>query len=69
MKLLTKVLASRLSSVMTKVVSDNQSAFIKGRQISDCILITSEVFQALKSRKSRGLIFKIDFEKAFDSVN
>ena len=68
-KLLSKVLANRLKLVMTILVSQHQSAFIKGRQISDGILITSEIISLLQNRKTRGLVFKIDFEKAFDRVN
>lgn len=68
LKLLTKVLARRLTGVMDHLVSDSQSAFIKKRQMSDCILLTSEVFEALAARKSKGVILKIDFEKAFDTV-
>lgn len=68
MKLLTKVLARILKGVMDILVSDSQMAFIKGMQLSDCVLITSEVYAALKSRKIKGVIMKIDFEKAFDSV-
>lgn len=36
--------------------------------MSDCIIITSEVYSALKARKSRGVIMKLDFAKAFDTV-
>lgn len=68
-KLLSKVLANRLKKVMGYLVSDNQSAFIKNRQMSDCIIITTEVFTALKAKKYRGVIIKLDFAKAFDTVN
>jgi len=34
-KIIAKVLANRLKSVMEKVISKSQSAFIKGRQILD----------------------------------
>ncbi|WOH11192.1 hypothetical protein DCAR_0830672 [Daucus carota subsp. sativus] len=68
LKLLTKVMATRLSAHMHNLVSEQQSAFIKGRQITDGILITSEVVSLLQQDKIRGLVFKIDFEKAFDRV-
>nr|GEW55854.1 RNA-directed DNA polymerase, eukaryota, reverse transcriptase zinc-binding domain protein [Tanacetum cinerariifolium] len=50
------------------IVSDVQSAFIKGRQILDDAFILNEVTQWFKSKKKQSLIFKVDFEKAFDSV-
>ncbi|GJX31580.1 RNA-directed DNA polymerase, eukaryota [Tanacetum coccineum] len=45
-----------------------QSAFIAGRQILDGPFILSEVLQWCKSKKKQSLIFKVDFEKVFDSV-
>lgn len=51
-KLLSKVLARRLNNIMNGLVSECQFAFIKGRQMSDCILLTTEVYAALKSKKS-----------------
>ncbi|WOH14898.1 hypothetical protein DCAR_0934426 [Daucus carota subsp. sativus] len=69
MKLISKVLARRLSAFMNKLISPTQTAFVKGRQISDGILITFEIYHSLKSGKSKGLILKIDFAKAFDCIN
>lgn len=69
MKLITKTLTLWIKKVMNTLISDAQSAFIKGRQISDCILLASEVYHCLKLRKNKGVIFKVDFEKAFDCIN
>ncbi|XP_071695356.1 secreted RxLR effector protein 78-like [Rutidosis leptorrhynchoides] len=46
-----------------------QSAFLGGRYILDGALVANEVVEDLKRNKKHGLIFKVDFEKAFDSVN
>ncbi|WOH04087.1 hypothetical protein DCAR_0623493 [Daucus carota subsp. sativus] len=69
MKLVTKVLALRLNRVLSNLVSEVQSGFMQGRQISDGILLVSEIISSMKSKKCRGVILKLDFEKAFDSVN
>lgn len=60
-KLLSKALAARLGEHMNSLISDTQSAFIKGRQISDGIIIVNEVYEALNTGNSKGLIF--------DSIN
>ncbi|GJX57525.1 cysteine-rich receptor-like protein kinase [Tanacetum coccineum] len=67
-KVLAKVLAERLKLVMKLVVGTSQFAFIKNRQILDCILIANEVIHSLKYSKSGGMILKMDFEKAYDMV-
>jgi hypothetical protein len=68
-KVLAKVLANRLRSILSFVVSDNQSAFVRGKQILDGILIANEVVDEAKRVKKELLLFKVDFEKAYDSVD
>ena len=51
------------------VVGEVQNAFIKGRFILDGIFIANETVGYLKRNKEKGLIFKVDIEKAYDSIN
>jgi hypothetical protein len=67
-KVLAKVLANRLKLVIGKVIAETQSAFVKDRQILDGILIANEVVDDAKKRKKEMLMFKVDFEMAYDSV-
>jgi hypothetical protein len=54
---------------MDKLISPNQSAFIKGRQLVDEVVVVNEIIDlAIKSRRE-FLIFKVEFEKAYDSVS
>ncbi|RVW49857.1 LINE-1 reverse transcriptase-like [Vitis vinifera] len=68
-KLLAKVLANRLKRVVGKVVSNSQNAFVRGRQILDASLIANEVIDSWQKRREKGLICKLDIEKAYDSIN
>ncbi|GJY11301.1 putative RNA-directed DNA polymerase, eukaryota, reverse transcriptase zinc-binding domain protein [Tanacetum coccineum] len=67
-KIVAKILANRLSKVIDSIISHEQSAFILGRQILDGPLILSEVIDWYKKRKKKMMLFKVDFEKAFDSA-
>ena len=68
-KVLSKVISNRLRRVMSSVISETQSAFIHGRQILDGILIANEIVEDAKRLKKDLLLFKVDFEKAFDSID
>ncbi|GJU21172.1 RNA-directed DNA polymerase, eukaryota, reverse transcriptase zinc-binding domain protein [Tanacetum coccineum] len=67
-KIIAKILANRLVTVLGDIVNDVQSAFIKDRQILDGPFILNEIFQWCKLKKKHSFILKIDFEKAYDSV-
>ncbi|GJZ81284.1 RNA-directed DNA polymerase, eukaryota [Tanacetum coccineum] len=67
-KIIAKILANRLSMVISDLISDVQSAFVPNRQILDGPFILNELISWCKFHKSKAMIFKVDFEKAFDSV-
>jgi hypothetical protein len=67
-QLVAKVLARRLAKVMDSVIASNQSAFIKGRNLMDGVVVVNEVVELAKRTNRECLIFK-DFEKAYDSVD
>ncbi|KAJ0901627.1 putative RNA-directed DNA polymerase [Helianthus annuus] len=68
-KILAKMLANRLKLVMDGLSSPTQSAFVGGRNILDSPLIMSEIVTWAKKSKKKLLILKVDFEKAYDSIN
>nr|GEW34298.1 RNA-directed DNA polymerase, eukaryota [Tanacetum cinerariifolium] len=67
-KIIAKILASRLVYVLGELVNETQSAFIADRQNLDGPFILNEVIQWCSSKKKQAIIFKVDFEKAYDSV-
>ncbi|MCH80227.1 cysteine-rich receptor-like protein kinase [Trifolium medium] len=68
-KILSKVLANRLKKVMHNIISGVQTAFVQGRQILDGVLIANEVIEEAKRLNREVVFFKVDFEKAYDSVD
>ncbi|MCI14026.1 RNA-directed DNA polymerase (Reverse transcriptase) [Trifolium medium] len=54
---------------MNSIVASTQSAFLKGRLLVDGVLIVNEVVDLAKKSGKDCLIFKVDFEKAYDSVD
>ncbi|XP_074277364.1 secreted RxLR effector protein 78-like [Silene latifolia] len=72
MKIVTKCISSRLKKVMSFLVGDFQNGFIPGRNISDNILISHELFHHIgkKTRGNDGLLtFKVDMSKAYDRLD
>ncbi|GJU74574.1 ABC transporter G family member 3 [Tanacetum coccineum] len=67
-KALSKVLATRLTSVIHKVVRHNQTSFISRRQILDGALLANKIISFANRSDLKLLCLKVDFEKAFDCV-
>ena len=42
---------------------------MRGKQILDASLIANEVINFWHKRNEKGLIYKLDIEKAYDSIN
>ncbi|GKD48581.1 putative RNA-directed DNA polymerase, eukaryota, reverse transcriptase zinc-binding domain protein [Tanacetum coccineum] len=68
-KIIGKLLANRLSTVIRNCISPVQYAFLKGRYILDGSLILNEVLAWYRQHKKELMIFKVYFEKAFDSLH
>ncbi|XP_074298814.1 uncharacterized protein LOC141629760 [Silene latifolia] len=68
-KVISKLMCSRLSLVLPDIVSEDQGAFIKGRSIIENVLICQDIVQMYKKKDvSPRCIFKIDLQKAYDTV-
>ena len=69
MKLISKVLASRLKSVISSTVNENQVAYVNNRFISESGRLISDVLEITNSLDIEGILMTVDIEKAFDSIN
>ncbi|GJX54549.1 RNA-directed DNA polymerase, eukaryota, reverse transcriptase zinc-binding domain protein [Tanacetum coccineum] len=58
----------RSKAVLGDLVNEIQSAFVADRQILDGPFILNEIVQWCKKRNKQAMVFKVDFEKAYDSV-
>lgn len=72
-KIIAKVLANRLKGILPKVITENQSAFVSGRSITDNVLVVFEVIHRMKRKNSVGntgeVALKLDVSKAYDRVD
>lgn len=67
-KLISKVLSNRLRTMLPQLISPNQTAFVHGRQISENFVSTREILQHVSAKGNPAIFAKIDFKKAFDTV-
>lgn len=69
-KVISRIIVNRLKGLMPMLISENQSAFIKGRMITDNILLAYETVHAMKHRQgAKGAIaVKLDMSKAYDRI-
>ncbi|KAA0046042.1 LINE-1 retrotransposable element ORF2 protein [Cucumis melo var. makuwa] len=68
-KVSAKILADRLKITLHNTIAESQLAFVKGRQITDVILMANEIVDYWKMRKIRGFVPKLDIKKTFDIIS
>lgn len=69
-KVITRVLSDRLAKVLPRLISPQQSGFVKGRLITDNYLLAQELILDI-GKKNRGgnVALKLDMAKAYDRVS
>ncbi|GJV73508.1 RNA-directed DNA polymerase, eukaryota, reverse transcriptase zinc-binding domain protein [Tanacetum coccineum] len=69
-KCISKIVTNKIKGVLGKLVNESQSAFIAGRNITDNIILAQELFKGYNSKqKFRRVAFKIDLQKAYDTID
>ncbi|GJS08480.1 hypothetical protein Tco_0365276 [Tanacetum coccineum] len=64
-----RILTEKMKKVISKLIGEEQNAFIQGRYILDGGLIASETCDYLKKEKKKAFLLKVDFEKPYDSID
>lgn len=70
-KLISKVLVNRVRPYLDSIIGPLQSSFIPNRGTGDNAIVAQEIVHHMHRKKGKNgfLLFKIDFEKAYDSVD
>lgn len=69
LKIFGRLLADRLSSVITTLISPDQTEFIPEWEIMDNIRLVTNIIQDANSHSKQTLLLSLDINKAFDSVS
>ncbi len=69
-KIISKSLADQIKFHLPDLISETQQAFIKGRRISNNLVIAQEIVHSfgLNSYKNNSFMLKLDLSKAFDRL-
>lgn len=62
-------MANRLQPLLQFLVSNAQTAFIKGRSIMESFLVARAYLSHCQRRNIPSILYKVDFAKAFDTVD
>ena len=67
-RLLSFTLYECMQRVISRIVSNDQTAYIKGRYTVINIRLVSDVIEYYDSTKKSGILLMLDFQKAFDTI-
>ncbi|XP_074278279.1 uncharacterized protein LOC141601871 [Silene latifolia] len=68
-KCISKIICNRMSTILPNIINPSQSAFIKGRDIVENILICQDLVKMYNRKAvSPRVIMKNDLQKAYDSI-
>ena len=68
-KIISKVIANRLKTLLPNLISSKQSGFVEGRQILDGVIIVHEVLHSLRITRVPGMMIKLEIAKVYDKIN
>ena len=67
-KILSKIIATRIKTVLPEIIHPDQTGFLKGRYIGENIIKVLNLLEYAEGEQVPALLMLVDYEKAFDSV-
>ena len=67
-KIVSKVIAKRVESLLPRLVHSDQTGFVKDRYIGENIRLISDIMEQTRKDNIPGIFVSLDFSKAFDTL-
>eukprot|EP00253_Pinus_taeda_P024684 PITA_24684 len=68
-KIISKVLANRLKSVLPLLISHHQSRYVEGKKIMDNIILSHELRHFRKVKNKPDMMIQVDMSKAINKIS
>ncbi|XP_070045641.1 uncharacterized protein [Nicotiana tomentosiformis] len=69
-KIISKIISTRLAPILPRIISGNQIGFVRGRNISENIMLAQEIIHGIKKPNiSTNVVIKLNMSKAYDRVS
>lgn len=69
-KIISRLVHDRMEVLLPRLISQNQSRFVKGRNITKNVLLAQEIVTDIRLRgKPDNVIIKLDMAKEYDRVD
>ena len=68
-KIISKLLALRLATILPDLIGKDQRGFVRGRCVGDNVYELYSLLTQAELDGEDGLLMQLDIEKAFDSVS
>lgn len=69
-KIISRIVHDRIEGYLSKLISFNESSFVKSRNIIENVLLTQEIVTEIPKRgKTTNIVIKFDMTKAYDRAS
>ncbi len=68
-KICTKAIAIRTSTVLDTIIGKTQAGYVPGRQVNDNNRLLEEIINIYEETRQKAYVITLDAQKAFDSVD